>query len=400
MVDYEEVSELDTVYFKTDTSGEDSLAKQFFERDLAVVHYCDFPVSFNEDELEPNMESGSNWEDNRNTLKSKVGYINEWVVNGAVVGVENKSVSQQGVMLGYVPPAERRETGPPTRLLVCSETDIKAAIQTNPSDTWKDIYRRRGDCTEAEQEILDELEDHQSSGSGGSHNKYIVFQALKLEDTMWAWYRNHPPLHAYRKEGTCHRWKQNRNYLRIAVSGGGDGRKIMGNEAESNNFEREVKFLSDGQLEILCAEYLRREVADLFVQELPVGRSRSTVDITGYDPKNETLYLAQVTFEDSGSNLKKKVRSLVQFTEGSENGDYKEIKTFFFSDAEEQAVRNEFQNPSIVDDINNIQHISTPYRWAAEGPMNDDDWKLGREALVQEFLTVPNPRESDSPNLN
>lgn len=83
-----------------------------------------------------------------------------------------------------------------------------------------------------------------------------------------------------------------------------------------------VRSLSDGQLEVLCYEYLRT-TGKLACLMMPIGRTLAHVDVLGINNEGNRV-AAQVTFETEAAKLEEKAQLLSQYAPELASG-------FFFS---------------------------------------------------------------------
>ena len=80
---------------------------------------------------------------------------------------------------------------------------------------------------------------------------------------------------------------------------------------ESKALPAHVRSLSDGQLEVLCFEYLR-DTGELAYLLMPIGRTLADVDVLGVNSQGARV-AAQVTFATDSQELEHKALALAQY---------------------------------------------------------------------------------------
>ena len=87
---------------------------------------------------------------------------------------------------------------------------------------------------------------------------------------------------------------------------------------ESKALPAQVRSLSDGQLEVLCFEYLR-DTGEFAYLLLPIGRTLAHVDVLGVNSQGDRV-AAQVTFATDSQELEDKALALMQYASNLASG--------------------------------------------------------------------------------
>jgi hypothetical protein len=246
-------------------------------------------------------------------------------------------------------------------------------------------------------------EMHKLIQEGDGHEELRVLQAVELQEPEWVWYRDYPMFGSIRHHGTTARWKAGSQQLVAAYIGVEqlpDVRdhtqliKELWNETRSRIENRSnVEMLSDGQLEVLCDEYLRsnldkhhgkiksniQEYQEYFHLQ-PVGGSQIAVDIIAHDAHKGRGILSQVTFESGATS---KINDLLTYIN---NENISEFDLWYFgSNAHgDPELQSEFDDESVQ-----LRSIEDIYRLM----------KKHRPTVVEELLSVPDPSTTSSPSV-
>lgn len=406
---------LETVLFKYRTAGSTSLLKELCRRNYAVIHYTNYPPSANPEEYQHLSElNDSDQADERSTLNSKVDYMNNWVENGAIVGTVFPN-EVAGVKIGGI----GLEDSPSTQkiwILVCTENKIRAEVPLNPREGTKDFEKKLLDppeeatidegaqniweqvkyqVRENESKLWSQQKPHiEIRETNKTHTSDpIIFKACKMESSNWAWYRNHPVLHAYRKQGTCQRWIQDSAYLKATFHGQTDIAKqklgISFRDVNKEQYHSLANILSYTQLELICAEYLREFKHQGYAPVLDVGRSLEGIDISAIDTELRNLrILAQVTQETDFDDLNSKIDSLHEFGQTTSEEKSTDVQLYFFSRYEKDELEENHKIDSVDSEIEFITTKTVLKRM-----------EQNRPDFVSELFSLTNPSETPDPEF-
>lgn len=209
-------------------------------------------------------------------------------------------------------------------LLVCrlgAEVDVDDAIVDQISvpigAQQSHIENRVGEFNAEAQDVVREaihnegLRDERSSD-------YWILKGFRINpgDVKWIWNRDFPGLWAANKRGTLMGWRTGDQHLYAAYySAVSDNEQINRVDEVYGVIGRDksrVGALSEGQLEALCSEYLRR-INDGYVELISVGGSLSDADIFAGVENDSREIISQVTFETSVSKAESKFRRLAAY---------------------------------------------------------------------------------------
>jgi hypothetical protein len=246
-------------------------------------------------------------------------------------------------------------------------------------------------------------EMHRLTQGGADYDELCVLKAVELQQPEWVWYHNYPMFGSMRHQWTTARWKAGSQQLVAAYVGVewlpnvGDHELLINelwSEASSRiKKESEVELLSDGQLEVLCDEYLRSNIdknhtgrdsdhhgyQDYFHLQ-PMGGSQIAVDIIAQNGKTNHRILSQVTFESGATS---KVNDLLTYIN---NKNVSEFDLWYFgSNAHgDSKLQSEFDDEPV-----RLRSIEDTYELM----------KKYRPRVVEELLSVPDPSTTGSPSV-
>ncbi len=134
---------------------------------------------------------------------------------------------------------------------------------------------------------------HQINHVGGHHYKEITLETAGIVLVV-----SHPALLSQPRGGAICQWHQlPADYLEAALNG--------------MPLPRDVHSLSESQLEILCYEFMRRELGLASIL-LPIGRTLPDIDVLGLGEAGN-LVAAQVTFSSNPAEITYKANRLMTF---------------------------------------------------------------------------------------
>lgn len=323
---------LDTAYVNhtSSTSLHHDVLADLYEKQLVGIHYKDLP-SLNKDE----------WKDEYNytTGGNAVGRLCEYAREGRILSASYTGHPDLdgGRLVGSVGTPENGEDGE-VLLIVCrnkSENGYKRGIvdylRVKPGAKTSEIKAEATKLNnEAEQAVRRAAEN---GGFDEDEPTYRILKGLKFNtEVEWVWNRDFPGLWAANKRQTIAGWETGKLHLYAAYfaacqSGSEiDHMRKLNDILPEDEQKEDVKLLSDGQLEVLCSQYLRRTHSEYF-ETLPVGGSLSGVDIVAESEQTEIL--AQVTFT---SDVEEKVRRLLSYADHDTTS--KDVKLYFFGPRE------------------------------------------------------------------
>lgn len=329
----------------------DPIITALYRNQIAAIHFGEYPVSFDSAEWDEAKE--------KNTPKNSISRLCKYNREGRIIAASYTGHPglSGGRYVGTVGPAgtgseaQNREM----LLLVCRfGTDVDA------DDTIVDTLSLRTGATQSQIEPrLDELTDEASDyvrsvvENGGApeeqSDQYKLLKGFQLNemDVGWVWNQDFPGLWAANKRGTIMGWNKGNQHLYSAyysvVSDDDIGRvddvyDILEKDRSS------VWALSEGQLEALCGEYLRRK-NDNYVELISAGGALSDADIFGGVENTSREVLAQVTFETDTNKIKDKLQRLLAYDSDMYAADI----WFFGPESQEQALPEEIGGTPVSD---------------------------------------------------
>lgn len=136
----------------------------------------------------------------------------------------------------------------------------------------------------------------------------FIYKTVAIKNPQVILYSDFPLLAAIQpQQVTLTGWPSATNYLNAIIN--------------NQPLERNVNFLTPGQLEVGCYEYLKM-LNLVQVLLLPIGRTLMDIDIIGLDESGNKVF-AQVTHSKNKKQIKKKIENLIDY---QSNGN----KLYFF----------------------------------------------------------------------
>ncbi|MFK5604891.1 hypothetical protein [Haloferax volcanii] len=323
---------------------EDVLA-DLYDKRIAGIHYGDFP-SLNKQEWTDGLDDS--------TGGNAVGRLCEYAKDGRILTASYTGHPELsgGRLVGTVGPVEDNSDAE-VLLIVCrnqerdgNERGIVDFLCLEPgakqSIIESKIHTLNGEARDAVEQAIE------NEGFQQDEPEYRIVKGLEFnDDVAWVWNRDFPGLWAANKQQTIAGWVTGNTHLYAAYfaacSSGLDDMRAVNDRLPQENREKPVKLLSEGQLEVLCSEYLRRQYPGYF-ETLPVGGSLSGVDIVG--ESEETEILAQVTFT---TDVEKKFRRLLSFANHSTTSE--SIDFYFFGPEEGKSKVYDETSSEVVDEV-------------------------------------------------
>ncbi|WP_254821942.1 hypothetical protein [Haloglomus halophilum] len=322
---------------------------------IAAIHFGDFPVSLTESE----------WADagHKNSNKSSIGRLSEYAREGRILAVSYSGhpALSGGRYVGTVgSPESASSDSDRMLLLVCEygeEVEPQNAIVdyiSVPIGANQDQIESQVDDlnNEAAQYVHSVIENRGSVDSDGPSYKILKGIQLNKNDVEWVWNQDFPGLWAANKRGTIMGWNTGDQHLYAAYYSAvsdhvdidrlDDVYDIIGRDKSS------VWALSEGQLEALCGEYLRRQ-NDSYVELISAGGSLSEADIFAGIENDDREIVAQVTFEKKVDDAESKLRKLLSYSQ-----DDPAVELIFFGPKEVES-----KLPDTVEDTK-VSDIYTP----------------------------------------
>lgn len=356
------------------------LIAALYRSQQCAIHFDDYPISLDPTEWE--KEHGED-ETYHNRLDRLESYLNKSRIIAA--SYTGHPELRGGRYIGAVGPATSASDQPDTKgqILICRtepELSIEDAIVDQlqvPVGASQDEILSRIDDLNQEAKTYAELVLANEGEPEDSHENYRILKGFQFNDDAvgWAWNLDFPGLWAANKRGTIKGWVTGSNHVYAAYY------HLVDNEYNLNRVDDVYKILDSdkvgvwalapGQLEVLCAEYLRRTNSE-FVELISAGGSLSEADIFGQSEKDRTDIVAQVTFNKKSSEVREKLESLLAYGNGRSN-----VSLWFFGPE---------QNLSdLPENINGIS-VKSVYK-PIESVFNELEEGLGPEYLSQ-MLTI------------
>jgi hypothetical protein len=360
-----------------------------YRSEQCAIHFDDYPISFDSAE----------WEDQHGedeTYHNRFGRLEKYLNEGRIIAASYTGHPdlRGGRFVGAIGPASGLSDQPETtaELLVCrtgSELSIEDAIVDQaevPVGASQDELRSRFDELNEEARTYVELVLDNEGAPEDSHENYRILKGFQFDedDVGWAWNPDFPGLWAANKRGTIKGWVAGSDHVHAAyyhlVEDEQDMLRVDDVYDIIDVENHSVWALSSGQLEALCAEYLRRTNRD-FVELISAGGSLSEADIYGQSNEGTNDIIAQVTFNPRTSEVRGKLESLLAYGNGRSK-----VKLRFFGPEEHLSALPEQINETALESV--YVPIETVYDEFADG--------LGPEYLTK-MLTIDS--DEARPNL-
>lgn len=325
---------LDTAYVNhtSSTSLHQDVLADLYERRLVGIHYKDLP-SFDKKEWKSDDYDYS-------TGGNAVGRLCEYAKEGKILSASYTGHPELdgGRLVGTVG-ASNNNRDNKVLLIVCrnksgdgNERGVVDYIRVDPGTDTSEIKTESSRLnSEAERVVHRVIED---DGFDNDDPDYRILKGLEFNDSVeWVWNRDFPGLWAANKRQTIAGWNTGSSHLYAAYYAACESKIEDMREVKDklpDDEPADVELLSDGQLEVLCSQYLRRKHSGYF-ETLPVGGSLSGVDIVARS--GETEILAQVTFTD---DVEEKLQRLLSYADHSTTGQNVEFYFFGPEDGEEE----------------------------------------------------------------
>lgn len=283
-----------------------------YENRIAAIHYGDFP----------SLDS-SEWEEDYDdsTGSNAIGRLCEYIEEGRILtsSYTGHPDLDGGRFVGTVGSVDGHSDSK-ALLLICRNhrgnghsRGIVDSIRVRPGASRADIEARADELGDDARTALERALKHDGDFPENEPSHRIIKGVEFNNDVEWIWNRNFPGLWATNKRQTIAGWVTGSTHLYAAYYaacvGAIDDMRDLENHVDVDD-QPEVRYLSEGQLEILCSEYLRRTNQGYF-ETLPVGGSLSGVDIAAQTQDTEVL--AQVTFNSNEGEVEDKLRRLLSY---------------------------------------------------------------------------------------
>nr|WP_157829456.1 hypothetical protein [Haloarcula taiwanensis] len=371
-----------------------SVTRYLYHNDLAAIHYNDTPISAHPDEIK------------------KLNKLKDYLTQGAILGVRYHKAPELkgGLKVGHVGPAveDADALDATIHIIICRgkgseihpedidpENRVVGHIEAELGEREADIQSR------CEGHLLEEFKTLASGGEGSDGLKAL--KAIQIKNPQWVWYRHYPMFGSIRHQQATARWKDGNQQLIAAylgVTNLGDVRsypefteRLWDNAKNKIENAEEIELLSDGQLEILCDEYLRNGLDKHIDQEdakesayqdyfhlQPMGGSQIAVDIIARDAGTETPILSQITFRNGSTS---KVDDLRTYAEES-NRDGFDLWYFGSHARTDEELQTSNERPTV-----RRRSIEETYQLMSQY----------RPSVINELLSVPDPSETGEPQL-
>lgn len=326
---------LDTAYVNhtSSTSLHQDVLADLYERRLVGIHYKDLP-SLDKEEWKSDDYDYS-------TGGNAVGRLCEYAKEGKILSASYTGHPELdgGRLVGTVGASSNNEDNK-VLLIVCRnksgdghERGVVDYIRVNPGTDTLEIKTESSRLNnEAERVVRRVIEDDSFDNDDPD---YRILKGLEFNNSVeWVWNRDFPGLWAANKRQTIAGWNTGSSHLYAAYYAACesqiDDMREVKDKLPDDDEPADVELLSDGQLEVLCSQYLRRKHSGYF-ETLPVGGSLSGVDIVARS--GETEILAQVTFTD---DVEEKLQRLLSYADHSTTGQNVEFYFFGPEDGEEE----------------------------------------------------------------
>lgn len=344
---------LDTAYINHAWSDAawNSIITALYRNQMAAIHFGEYPVSLD----------SNKWDDvkEKNTPKNSINRLCEYNREGRIIAASytRHPGLSGGRYVGTVGPAgtENEAQNHGMLLLVC-----RFGTDVDPDDAIVDTLPLPIGATQSQIETrLDELTDEASDyvrsvvENGGAleeqSDQCKILKGFQLNemDVGWVWNQDFPGLWAANKRGTIMGWNKGNQHLYSAYY----------SVVSDNNIDRvddvydiietdksSVWALSEGQLEALCGEYLRRKNDD-YVELISAGGALSDADIFGGVENASREVLGQVTFESDANKIEEKLRRLLAYDSDRHSADL----WFFGPKSQEQPLPEEIEGTPVSD---------------------------------------------------
>ncbi|MFC7188310.1 hypothetical protein [Halorubrum yunnanense] len=320
---------LDTAYVNhtSSTSVHQDVLADLYERRWVGIHYGDIP-SLNKEE----------WKSDHGytTGGNAVGRLCDYAEEGKILSASYTGHPDLdgGRLVGTIGASDENEDDD-VLLIVCrnkrvegQERGVVDYLRVKPGADISEVEAEVGGLTtEAEQVVREAIGN---DGFDEDDPDYRILKGLEFNDEVeWVWNRDFPGLWAANKRQTIAGWNTGKSHLYAAYYAAceskiDDMREVkdkLPDDENDDNIE-DVGLLSEGQLEVLCSQYLRRKHTEYF-ETLPVGGSLSGVDIVARSEENEIL--AQVTFTE---DVEEKLRRLLSYADHSTTD--QNVRFYFF----------------------------------------------------------------------
>jgi hypothetical protein len=343
----------DTAYVNHAWSSEawNPIITALYRNQIAAIHFGEYPVSFDSAEWDEVKE--------KNTPKNSINRLCKYNHEGRIVAVSYTGHPSlcSGRYVGTVGPVgtKNEQNNHEMALLVCrfgadiDPDDVILGTLSVPIEAAQSQIEPRLD------NLTDEASDYvwsviENEGLPEEQSdQYRILKGIQLYETDvdWVWNQDFPGLWAANKRGTLMGWDKGNQHLYAAyysavsednISRVDDVYDILGTDKSG------VWALSEGQLEALCGEYLRRK-NDNYVELISAGGALSDVDIFGGIEDKSGEVLAQVTFETDTSKVEEKLRRLLAYDSDTYTADI----WFFGPKSQEQQLPEEIEDTPLSD---------------------------------------------------
>lgn len=389
---------LDTAYVNHTSKvnlHQDVLEDLYRER-LVGIHYGDFP-SLSKEEWKGDPDDDQDGFDN--TGGNAVGRLCEYAEEGRILTASYTGHPDLdgGRLVGTVGSVDE-ETDDNVLLIVCRnkagnghDPGIVDFMRIEPGATQSEIAAHLDDLnSDARAAVEEAIENEGFDDDDPTHR--IVKGVEFNEDVEWVWNRDFPGLWAANKRQTIAGWNKGKMHLYAAYyaaceSGIDDMREVNKKLPEDEQKNPPVKLLSDGQLEVLCSQYLRRTSPSYF-ETLPVGGSLSGVDIVGRSQGKEIL--AQVTFT---SDVGGKFRRLLSYAGRSTTNENVDLHFFGPEDGKDD-IDDETSEERVEEVYTSIEQVFDDFKTSTLKSTDAADSQKSPEFILNQLLEVDLSDES------
>lgn len=387
---------LDTAYVNhtSKVSLHQDVLADLYENRLVGIHYDDFP-SLNETEWKEVFDDS--------TGGNAVSRLCEYAEEGRILTASYTGHPDLGGgrLVGTVGPTNRTADSE-VFLIICRnrkgndhERGIVDWMRVEPGAKRSKIESKADTLnSDAEEAVKQAIENNGFDEDDPDHR--IIKGLAFNEDVDWVWNRDFPGLWAANKRQTIAGW--NTGYVHLyaayyaACDSGLEDMWEVNEKLPENKQKKPVKLLSEGQLEVLCSQYLRRTYPNYF-ETMPVGGSLSGVDIVGKSQGEEIL--AQVTFT---SDVEEKFRRLLSYANHSTTDDV--VHFYFFGPKEGKTNISDKVADEMIDEVyTSIESVFDEF--AADGP-NFTETNVGQESpesILNQLLEIELSTD-DAPRIN
>lgn len=359
MYSYMPEDNLDTAYVNHAWSESEwnPVTAALYKNEIAAVHFSDYPLSLDSEEWEAHVSSHK---------ANSIGRLSEYKKDGQILAVSytNHPDLSGGRYVGAVGPADTDidSENQEMLILVCKlgdeiETDnaivdmISVPIGATEAHIKNRIDQLEGQALDYVQAVLEEEDEPEDR-----FTEYYILKGFKLTDPVWVWNQDFPGLWAANKRSTIMGWNKGDQHLYAAYYRAVEQRTTLDRVDDVYDIidrkKSAVWALSQGQLEALCGEYLRRNYEN-YVELISAGGSLPDADIFAATEDDALEILAQVTFETDTEKVKKKMRNLLAYETDNQTVDF----WFFGPDETEEELPSSISGTDVGEVYKPIEQV-------------------------------------------